>query len=209
VQTQYAAEAALSTTLAWVDGTSLSGTFYSSQLKTWADAAAAPTMRFFGEPEIAVGNRAWANRTRWEQQRLFLPTYETAPLTVAGGVVASPSTAQPVDEIGSFGPRTAYLPGFQSTAQTAAPLMVDYVVDMYDCQQLPVTATPGSQINQTGSGVPQQLQFYCVITARGRSYLPGAATKVWTLAGANTYAASRFSAAHDARGSLITPPILQ
>jgi hypothetical protein len=209
LQTQYVAEAAMSTSLSWIDSTSVAGTFYTVQLKGQNALPNPPDMALFGEPPIGT-NRAWANRTRWEQQRELID-YVTAPLTAPGGLVKRPTAGtQIADPIGTFGPRAAYVPGQQRETAMGPDQIVDYVVDLYDCQQLPVTASAGSQVNQTGSGVPQQFQFYCVVTARGRSYLNGAATKVWDLDAANTrhYTASRFTAAHDARGTVVTPAIL-
>jgi hypothetical protein len=205
VQTQYASEAGMVTTMAWVSATSLTGAFYTTHLDVW-DKQAAPIMHKFGEPAIVDSNRM-ANRTQWLQQR-SLP-FETAPLSVAGGVMARDGLTTPAPDLfGSFGPRTQYVPGFQTS--TAPSALVDYVVDMYDCQRLPVMATAGSLINDLGSGVPAQFQVYCVVTSRGRSYVPGAGglTRTWG-DGADAYVAARFSAALDSRGTLITPPILQ
>jgi hypothetical protein len=117
------------------------------------------------------------------------------------------------DPLGTFGPSSAFVPGAEHPALPPPPAgLVDYVVDLYDCQQLPVTASPGSQVNQTGSSGLTQAQFYCVVTSRGRAYVPSAdtdsATKTWSLSGGRTYTPSRFMAAHDARGTIVTPPIL-
>jgi hypothetical protein len=212
VQTQYVAEAAMSTTLAWIDATSLNGSFYQNQLRVWGTGThPTPEMWRFGEPEISTTNRAWANRTQWEQQiAYFEPAggqsgVGTAPLTVPGGAVQGGNFA--TDAIGTFGPKSAYTPGAERT-DIAPATMVDYVVDLYDCQQLPVTASAGSQVNQGGNAL-QQVQFYCVITARGRSYSAGASTQTWTLPGTtNTYQPSRFQSTHDCRGTVITPPIM-
>lgn len=207
LQTQYAAESAFATTLSWVDATCMNGTFYRNHLLGWAGQANAPSMALFGEPEVSLTNRAWANRTQWQQQRDYLP-YGVAPLTVplavagAGAVIAS-------DPVGSFGPRNAYVPGNEHAGAPIADL-VDYVVDLYDCRQRPVAASPGSQVNQGGSGSLQQVEFYCVMTARGRSYVPGAGlNKSWDLSSGGTYTPSRFMAAHDVRGTIVTPPIIQ
>ncbi len=203
IQTQYIAEAALSTTLSWIDATAANSSFYTTQLKSSLPPQhVLPRMSFFGEPEISTTNPAWANRTQWEQQSAYLP-YGMAPLTVANGATGGTL----LDTLGTLGPRSGYVPGAERPGLLAS-VMVDYVVDIYDCQPLPVSASAGSQINQSGSNMPRQAQFYCVVTARGRSYVPGAATKTWTLANGLSYTASRFMAAHDARGTVITPPML-
>jgi hypothetical protein len=95
----------------------------------------------------------------------------------------------------------------------------NYIVDIYDCRQLPPTASSGNQVNQGGSGTLKQAQYYCVVTSRGRSYVPNwtnpalptvgdpVPTKRWGIAGGVTYQVSRFTMAHDARGTIITPPV--
>jgi hypothetical protein len=78
---------------------------------------------------------------------------------------------------------------------------------MYDCRQLPNTGSAGSQVNQGGSGTLQQVQFYCVVTSRGRAFIPGAPTKKWTML-AGDYIVNRFTMGHDSRGTIVTPPII-
>jgi hypothetical protein len=206
LQTHYVAEAALVTTLAWVDATSATGAFLNTHLDAWRDANVAPEMRLFGEPEVNTNNLAWANRTMWEQQRLLLPDgVGRPPLTLPGFT----NVALGTDVVGTLGPRSASRPGVEPLAAQPPTDDIDYVVDLYDCQQLPVTASPGSQVNQGGSSVLQQAQFYCVVTARGRTYVDtGGITKEWDLDATRAYQASRFMTAHDARGTIITPPII-
>jgi hypothetical protein len=89
---------------------------------------------------------------------------------------------------------------------------------MYDCIQLPNTETPGYQVNQGGSGTLHEVQLYCVVTSRGRSYVPYGAdpnarpNKKWSVPGGQTlggtYVVNRFTMAHDSRGTLVTPPII-
>jgi len=212
VQTQYVSEAAASTTLAWVDATAMDRSFL-RHLQAW-QGAGAPLMTVFGEPEISATNRANANRTQWTQQK-FLGNVLMPPLTVPGFAEGSF-----VDPIGTFGPRESHVPGIVATRTDGAGVTTtvtpnDYVVDMYDCRMLPNTSAVGYRINQGGSGTLQQYQYYCVVTARGRSYVPDIADAVrrkrWTVRAqdgtAVTYEANRFSMSHDARGTIITPPI--
>jgi hypothetical protein len=212
LQTQYISEAAASTTLAWVDATALDRSFL-RHLDAWNNnVKGPPDMSLFGEPLLNAATRANSNRTQWRQQST-LSTVGIPPLTLAGFTNTNNTFTDPV---GTLGPRSAYTPGLQPGG--ADPLGPDYVVDMYDCRQLPNTAAVGYQINQGGSGVLKQVQYYCVVTSRGRSYVPyptsvnGRPTKKWTVPGAvgsADYIVNRFTMAHDSRGTLVTPPIIQ
>lgn len=209
LQTQYVSEAAAQTTLAWVDATALDRSFL-THLAAW-NKVSNPDMSFFGEPVLNATTRTNANRTQWRQQEA-LTTVGIPPITQAGWANASNTFTDPV---GTLGPRSAYVAGIQPGGTD--PNVVDYVVDMYDCRQLPNTAAVGYQINQGGSGVIKQVQYYCVVTSRGRSYVPyptsttGRPTKRWTVqgsAGPANYVVNRFTMAHDSRGTLVTPPII-
>jgi len=208
LQTEYVSEAAAATTLAWIDATALDGSL-KSHIQGWNAQLTGPAMGLFGEPDVRTDNRADANRTQWTQQRVLTTNITMPPITVAG------YTRQNfVDPIGTFGPRSTYVPGVQNpnSAET------DYVVDLYDCRRLPPGATPGYQINQGGSGTQKYYQLYCVVTSRGRAYVPypggsaPAPTKKWTIpnGGVNgEYVVNRFTMAHDSRGAVITPPMPQ
>jgi hypothetical protein len=201
LQTQYVAESAMATTLAWLDETSMNGSFM-THVDAWQNQALPPDMLMFGEPQISTVHRHMANRTAWRQQSMLMPGQGTLP------PLSTPNstTAGVPDALGTLGPRSTYVPG-NGRVDEAADIN-DYVVDLYDCQTLSGMGSPGSQINQTGSGTIQERQYYCVVTARGRTYVPGSPAKVWTSTPseiANTV--NRFMAAHDARGTVITPPI--
>lgn len=207
VQTQYVSEAAAVTTTAWVDATSLDRSFL-RHLQLWNLSPEAPSMAVFGEPDLLASTRQNSNRTQWEQQK-FLSQVGIPPITQAG---YADTVNNFTDPIGTFGPRSAYRAGIQPSTGSAT----DYVVDMYDCRQLPNTAAVGYQINQGGSGVIKQVQYYCVITSRGRAYVPYPGgtttrpTKSWTIPnGSGAYVVNRFTMAHDARGTIVTPPIIQ
>lgn len=208
MQTQYVSEIAAQTTLAWVDATALDGSL-KTQMTAW-NTAGSPDMALFGEPVLNDTTRWNSTRTQWKQQEV-LGTVGTPPLTQAG---YSNSAKTFTDPVGTFGPRSAYVAGIQPGPTD--PNIVDYVVDMYDCVQLPNSAAAGYQINQGGSGVARQVQYYCVVTSRGRAYVPyptattSQPTKRWSVAGKTTtvdYIVNRFTMAHDSRGTLVTPPM--
>jgi hypothetical protein len=197
VQTQYVSEAGANTTIAWVDATSMDRSFL-RHVNAWNALPLPPRMFLFGEPEVPSTNRANANRTQWLQQR-ELSTVVMPPITQPG------STEGTTDVVGTLGPRSKYVAGVLDSG-TAVP--TDYIVDLYDCRQLPNTASAGSQVNQGGSGTLQETQFYCVVTSRGRAYVPGAPSKTWSLPGSLNYVPNRFMMAHDSRGTIVTPPIV-
>jgi hypothetical protein len=198
------------TTFSWVDAAAMDGSLR-THLDAW-NKNAPPAMDVFGEPEIPLESRRNSNRTQWSQQKMLM-NFTMPPLTRAGF-----ANGTFVDPIGTLGPRSTYIPGIQIDSGTG-PGEVNYVVDMYDCQQLPPTAAVGYQVNQGGSGTVHQVQFYCVVTSRGRSYVPyptsssNRPTKSWSVPGgptlnAGAYIVNRFTMAHDARGTLITPPMI-
>ena len=213
VQMEYVSEAAATNTVAWIDAISPIGRL-TSQLSTGK-----PINALFGEPEIPTDNPRRANRTTWLQQAEWSGV-PFPPITNADkGLVLNGVT----DRLGTFGPRSAYIAGLETTTlagdQTEALVRTNYVVDLYDCRELPNTASAGNQVNQGGSGTLKQVQYYCVVTSRGRSYVPRwsdptALTtgnklprKSWSIAGGTAYEPSRFTMAHDARGTIITPPV--
>lgn len=212
LQTEYISEAAAMTTMVWVDTTSLDRSFLrhleAANLKTLSP----PPMSRFGEPDILSDNRANANRTQWVQQSLLTGSVTLPPITQAG---FSNADATFTDPVGTLGPRSAYVPGIQNPEDAS----INYVVDMYDCRQIANTSSVGYQINQGGSGTMRYFQYYCVVTSRGRSYVPypaggaaGQRNKTWsinTAAGPANYIVNRFTMAHDSRGAIVTPPISQ
>jgi hypothetical protein len=213
LQTQYVSEAAAMTTLAWIDATAMDRSFL-KHLESWDSSApggtpVSPEMWRFGEPEILTANRAKANRTQWQQQQA-LANVTIPPLTYTGY-----STGTFEDKLGTLGPRSPYVAGIQMDPE---PLSSNYVVDMYDCRLLSNTASAGYQVNASGSGTMKYFQYYCVVTSRGRTYVPYPATapkkptKTWSVpstSGNVPYVVNRFTMAHDSRGSIITPPMSQ
>jgi hypothetical protein len=193
VQTQYVSEAGAIATLAWVDATSMDKSFL-THLRKWNDTQYGPNLRQFGEPALTATNRANANRTSWLQQKQ-LTAFNATPLSKSG-------TADP---IGTFGPRSGYVPGALDEDHPDAD--ADYEVDMYDCRVLPNTGVAGSQVNLSGSGQLRQVQYYCVVTSHGRAFVPNSPKKKWSSQGVD-YEVRRFTMAHDSRGAILTPPII-
>lgn len=196
VQTQYVSETAMVTTLSWVEALALDNQLVTEHLGPW-NRRDPPKQFMFGEPEMLPTHRDDANRTTWLQQASLRPV-TIPPLTVKDA---------DNDPVGTFGPRVAYHPGVDETdADVEDPLVSDYVVDMYDCQWLDGIGSPGSQVNQGGSGKIKIQNLYCVITSRGRSFLYGGQTKTWNTGGGK-YVVNRFALAHDSRGTLVSPSI--
>lgn len=199
VQTQYVSEAAMSTTLSWIDTTSLDRSIM-QHIDVWNKTAKGPDVGLFGEPSLTTTNRQDSNRTQWSQQSR-LTAVTLPPITV---------TNASNDPIGTFGPKSTYTPGTEDPNITN-PAVSDYVVDMYDCRRLTGAGTPGSQVNTSGSGAIRQFQLYCVVTARGRSFMFGTftgKTKTWKTSDGTSYVVNRYTMAHDSRGTVLSPPII-
>lgn len=197
-QTQYVSESAMATTLSWIDATALDRTIM-QHIGLWNNTNA-PDVGLFGEPVLTPANRQDSNRTQWSQQAR-LTNVTLPPITMPGSNN---------DPIGTFGPKSSYSPGTEDPGVTNAALS-DYVVDLYDCRRLTGAGTPGSQVNTSGSGAIREVQLYCVVTARGRSYMFGTftgKTKTWTTASGVNYVVNRFTMAHDSRGTIVSPPIV-
>lgn len=207
LQTQYVSEAAAMTSLAWIDATALDRSFM-QHVSQWTDSGATPSMAQFGEPEIPAANPASANRLQWEFLQK-LTDVVVPPLTYPGYAKDAFE-----DKYGSLGPRSTYIAGIDMKDSAVSS---NYVVDLYDCRRLSNTAAAGYQVNQGGSGTMQYFQLYCVLTSRGRTYVlyPAGAkhsTKIWKVRGPTTevpYSVNRFTMAHDSRGTIITPPMVQ
>jgi hypothetical protein len=205
LQTQYVSEAAAMASLAWIDATAMDRSFM-QHVNKWADSGLTPSMAQFGEPEIPRTNPASANRLQWVTQE-SLTANTIPPLTYANYAKGAYS-----DPYGSLGPRSTYVAGNQMEDNVVSS---NYVVDLYDCRRLANTAAAGYQVNQGGSGTIQYFQLYCVVTSRGRTFVPYAAgaptkpTKTWSINGSVPYVVNRFTMAHDSRGAIITPPMIQ
>ncbi|HKP63463.1 MAG TPA: hypothetical protein VJV78_42300 [Polyangiales bacterium] len=198
LQTQYVSEAAMATTISWVDATSLDRSIM-SHITNW-NLQDPPEMNWFAEPALTAGNRADANRTQWMQQVHLTKNVKMPPITLAN---------EANDPVGTFGPRVPLHPGTQERLSTAKENVSDYVVDMYDCRRLTGVGSPGSQVNQGGSGTIKEMQLFCVLTSRGRSFTWGGQDKNWFAADGKTkIPMNRFTMAHDTRGTIVSPPIV-
>jgi hypothetical protein len=197
MQTQYVSETAMATTMSWIDAISLDGAL-KNHIGLWNNNTQ-PDLGWFGEPVLTPLNRQDASRTQWSQQAK-LTTVTLPPITMPGASN---------DPIGTF--ESLYNPGTENVVAVNAT-MSDYVVDMYDCRRLTGAGTPGSQVNQSGSGAIREFQLYCVVTARGRSFMVGTYAgnqKTWQTGTGTPYKVSRFAMAHDSRGTIVSPPIVQ
>lgn len=196
LQTQYVSETALTTTIAWIEAAALDSGL-STFLNAWNSKDAGPDLTLFGEPELGTA-REHAMRFQWVTQSETLTAVTIPPLTVPGANN---------DPTGSFGPRVNARPGVENRALATWPS--DYVVDVYDCEPLHGMGTPGSQINHAGSSATRRSQFACVVTARGRSYVPGGGDRTWADPAGKPYTVNRFGLAHDSRGTIVTPEFVR
>jgi hypothetical protein len=210
LQSRYASEAAMMSTISMIDMLGDSGQW----LDVWREwnKLPAPQMYRYAEPEIDPGNRHQAMRTSLGQETRLQTSTEIAPLNGpqsasggsgggggsggSGGTGGSSGSGVPLDTLGSFGPRQAY--GLPPEG---------YVVDVTDCAIAPAGHTPGAPVGG-GTGSLKVVQFYCVLTARAHIQLPGAAAvRNWTF-GAFTYAQDPYTSEHDSRATILTPQMI-
>jgi hypothetical protein len=218
VQSRYASEAAMMSTISWIDLLGNSGQWV-GVLQFWAGQTAPPAMLpNYAEPAIPPNNRHMASRSTMQQQ-LALPRAngEIPPLSEAeatgtgggggasgsgaGGSTGSGGSTAPAafsDPVGSFGPRQAY-----------GPQPEGYVVDINDCAQAPSGLSPGAPVGG-GTGSLKVAQFYCVLTAHVRIGLPaGGGSEHWEFGNAAlSYDKDRFENEHDSRATILTPQML-
>jgi hypothetical protein len=217
LQTRYVAEAAIMTTVSWIDMLGDTGQW----LETWNDWTTPPEMWPVGEPELPT-NRQATRTSMWQQRALTTNTNEVPPLADAtpygtggggaGGSGGSGGTGgsggsggsggaggagggPAVDFLGSFGPRQSYVLPSEG-----------YVVDITDCQIAPTAGTPGSPVGG-GPGSLRVVQFYCVLTAHGRLVQSSGLTRTWTF-NSHNYAQSMFGSSHDSRATIVTPAMI-
>lgn len=201
LQTRYLAETSLMTAAVWFDkvfdpdtGGGF-GTFY----ENCAGRTPPPRMWQYGQPEVDTATHA-ACRINWLGMRAIDPlaTGEVAP-------VSQPVALQEVGEttpdfLGSLGPRQAYQPEPSSDPNESTDFIVDLV-----CR--PEVVEAGTVV-AGGTTTTRTRRYYCVVTARARTLLPGvtagADTKNWALE-AGTFQQNPFSTYHEMRMTLLTP----
>lgn len=210
LQSRYASEAAMMSTISMIDLLGDSGQW----LDVWREwnKVPAPQMYWYAEPEIDPGNRHQSVRTTLGMETKLQSTSEMPPLnapqsatggTGGGGSGGSSgsggaSSGIPIDPLGSFGPRQAY--GLPPEG---------YVVDVTDCAIAPSGHTPGAPVGG-GSGSLKVVQFYCVLTARARIALPTtlpAPKRSWTF-GTFQYDQDPYTSEHDSRATILTPQMI-
>jgi hypothetical protein len=228
LQTGYVSEAAMMSTITWIDMLGESGQW----LQTWESwQTTRPTMSFYAEP--AIQNGTAARTTMKQQDVLETNDLEVSPLNEAvdppssgsggsGGTGGTGGTGgasgagsggsggggSEVDTVGSFGPRQKY--GIPAEG---------YVVDINDCMLAPAAAVPGSPVGG-GPGSLRVRQFYCTLTARGRLFsydfenTPANQTtredheRRWTFGTNTTYDQPMYGASHDSRAMIVTPQMI-
>jgi hypothetical protein len=208
MQAHYASEAAMIGTVAWIDMLGESGQFL-EVLDTFDGLPLSElSLLQFAEPDYRAdgSTRHHASRSSMRLQvalqdgdtTFACPTTCLPPLTRAGDASG--------DAVGSFGPRQAYQPTINADGN------VDYAVDINDCMEAPSAAVPGAPLGG-GQGSVRIVQFYCVLTARGRVHLDFAneadrpAARTWNQNTVN-YDQARFTSAHDSRATILTPQMI-
>ena len=211
LQARYTSEAAMMTTIAWVDKLGDSNQWLEIW-EFWAkQPAPPPTLPNYAEPAVPLTARHHASRTTMLQQLALSAPGEIPPLSMAaasgtggssgsGGTGTGGGSAVFVDNVGSFGPRQAY-----------GPQPEGYVVDINDCALAPSGLMPGAPVGG-GPGSLKISQFYCVLTAHVRIELPGAGSGIvdeWEFGNiAFKYTRDRFTNDHDSRATILTPQML-
>jgi len=209
VQTQYVAEAALMTTIVWLDKVSDSGELELIIKKS--DKQPMPSMFHYAQPEYTSPEfRQHAMYSGPIQQAMNRQDFEVSPMSGpqdpaagSGGSGGSGGVAAPQpDLIGSFGPQQAYQPQQR------------WYVHINECKIAPAGMTAGSPAAGIDDSKRPKRQFFCVLTAFGRTVLkgydqqnpvsaPGKDGHNWAI-GANVYQSSKFAAAHDTRATILT-----
>ena len=215
IQTQYASEAALMTSIAWIDMASSSGNLTALANSQNALPITGLRMFRFAQPEyetakmrmnaMFLSSQQQANNRQVDEvQAMNAPQNPAAGSGGSGGSGGIAALAP--DLIGSFGPQQAYQPD------------PNWQVHVNDCQDAAAGGTEAGSIaagvsSSTEGGTPKE--WFCVVTSYGRTVLsgygdplnpvttPGEDGHNWTI-GANIYQSSKYSAAHDSRALIRT-----
>lgn len=181
MHSRYAAEAALTATVSWIEVADLK-VFWQG----WNALPPPFVSPYTGGHPISPLARHNAVRISGVAQDLIA----NGVLPVSG---PDPGAAIP-DLTGSFGPNQSYS-------------MPSYDVDMTDCYEAPDVI--GNELG--GGDEEKPTKFYCVMTVRGRLIINngGGAGVQWVLPdGTNTGFQDRTGAAHDARAIIMTPTMM-
>jgi hypothetical protein len=234
LQARYASEAAIMTTIAWIDMLGDSGQF----LQIWREWEAndPPNMSKVGEPSLTADTRHHATRTSMKMQMALqadatfgCPTTCAKPLNPAvsesgaagsgGGGTGGGGTGGGTGGTGGGGTGggTGGSGGGAGTSAAPDPFgsfgpyqayepADDYFVDINDCMLAPSAAVPGAPIGG-GPGSLKVVQFHCTVTAHGRIDVPNAPGRNWTI-DAQTYTQSATAATHESRATILTPQMI-
>lgn len=208
MQTRYVAEAAITSSLAWVDK-------IQERFHGVLRPAAGNELAFYPEPEIApgklIGMATIENVAAEQKNNTEVAVLSDAVPYVsagtggsggAGGTVAAGtggaggsagSPAPTSDTTGSFGPEQSY--GLTPQA---------FIVHFTDCVKAPGALAPGEDLREGALG---PMAYHCVVTARGRlEPAGGGQTADWTFgSGGKNFSQRVFASAHDARATIISP----
>ena len=200
IQTQYVSEAAMMTTIAWLDQLAYNNVL--GPLIIESDAVPMPEMFHFALPEYSSADmRQHAMHTDADHQAKIRQDFETSPM--GGPQLPTAGVSAPVpDPIGSFGPQQAYEP------------QARWYAHINECQDAPLGMIAGDHAAGIRSEDRPAPKFFCVITAFGRTVLsgydnlspvtaPGRDGHNWNVQG-NVYQSSKFAAAHDSRAMILT-----
>jgi hypothetical protein len=182
MQSRYAAEAILATTMAWIDA---ADTDFGEMFLAWQADPPPDMQRNTGGHVINDGtSRHHAARVTAEMQasdEMLVPPVRRA------------SATDPIPDLtGSFGPNQVYEPE-------------RYEVDFTDCVQVDQAA--GNLLNPPPSGT-RPVKFFCVLTARNRLVISGGGTQLrWFNVGGREVVQDRLGMSHDARAVILTPTL--
>jgi Tfp pilus assembly protein PilV len=224
LQTRGVADAAMVTTIAWIDLLGSTNQWLST-LEMWRTNGP-PDMGAYPEPAIdPILTHGFASRTTMAAQRhlniaaaneVGVVCNQGAGASGSGGSGGSGSAGagggggsggsssasgdgcdssfDQANLVGSFGPHPGY-----------AVSDVGYVVDITDCMLAPAALAPGSPLG--GGSSYDVIAFNCTVTARGRLEID-ATTRSWNYGSTPAYTQRVFESANDARATIVTPEMI-
>jgi hypothetical protein len=232
LQTRAVADAALVTTIAWVDLLGSTNQWLAT-LDAWRSGAnGSPDMLNYPEPAIILAPNAnatqgFASRTTMAAQR-HLHIAEANEVGVvcnqpdgasgsggsgssgsggAGGGSGSGGSSSASDDGCDSSFDQANLVGSFGPQHAYEVPDVGYVVDITDCMLAPAALAPGSPLG--GGSSYDVIAFNCTVTARGRLEITDGSTRSWDY-GSTTpgYTQRVFESANDSRAMIVTPEMI-